>query len=243
MLSIKTTLYTPTQPGIPLLQEHEFDPATTHYMARFMGGGGAGEGAKSGAGSRVSAGSPGGSAAEGRFPEPLPAPPSRKIWVHAGYGGVGQAIDDPSRANGANAMDGDASQVQDDLNGTWTASGGSGGQHETNEKPPYVSANANGRAGVATDPAGRVIGAGRPGGMAMIFNISGAMMAYADGGAPSARGRGFEAVRITASAARQGRDAEGPGAGGGGSVSIDAGSVRGGHGGPGEVEITEYQIA
>jgi hypothetical protein len=233
------THYRPAKLGVSLRVEHEFDAASTHYCARLMGGGGAGEGADSGSPARVSAGSPGGAGAEcttgGRL---LPIPTSRKIWVVVGHAAEGMA---PRK--GVNANDGGSSQVVDGQIGTWTATGGSGGQHETNDVPPYASSNSNGRAGIATDPSGRIIGAGQRGGMAMILNIGGALMAFADGGASSSRGRGFEGRRITGNGKDRGLDAEGPGAGGGGGVSIDAGSVRGGHGGPGEVEIMEYVVA
>jgi hypothetical protein len=238
-VDIKTTLYRPSALGVSLRVVHEFGQATTHYRARLMGGGGAGEGAESWSGSRASAGSPGGSAAECTT-DILPVPASRKIELIVGHGGVGET---PGDHPGENAKDGGSSRIITDERRIWAAGGGSGGQQESADTPPYASANSNGRAGICSDPSGRIIGAGTRGGMAIILNISGAIMAFADGGASSARGRGFEGRRITATGKDRGIDAEGPGAGGGGGVSIDGGAVRGGHGGYGEVEIMEYVVA
>ena len=233
---IKKTAYHEPSLGVGLTATHIFDAAAAHYRARLTGPGGAGEGASSGAGARASAGSAGGSGADVDTGELLiPIPASRTIVVEVGATGVGRV---PQA--GQNALDGGTSRIIDSEHGTWNAGGGSGGQHETSDNPPYLLTNQNGRPGIGYDPAGKVVGAGQPGGPAIALNLDGWMCAVGGQGASSLRGRALEAVRQYTPGKQQGSDAEGYGAGGGGSVSIDAGDIRGGHASGGEVEIAEY---
>jgi hypothetical protein len=239
-VAIKSTVYHESSAGVSLVDSpHLFSALATHYRAKIQGGGGAGCGANSGAGSRASAGSGGGAGAYCDTGEVLLSiPPSRQITVRVGHGGQG------TTSTGSPAADGATSNIVDPVLGTYSATGGSGGSEVSSDTVPDHRTNSNGRGGLATDPASKVIGAGARGEACQIHGDGTTYEAYGGGGASSYLGRGFEGISVLSTGnGTAGTNAVGYGAGGGGAASIDGGNEVGGHGTGGEVEIIEYTVA